>query len=129
MDWDLGVRGLAYLVGMSIGFGLIAHLLSGRSAPRWLWAAVAAVYFAVGIFVSEVWFGDATEEELQPNIDGLSRDEVLAIGVVVVAVAAVATRVIARTRGRSAGVEGLPTSTLRGRRPVRSAVGSEHERD
>ena len=33
----------------------------------------------LGIFVSEVWFGWATEEELQPNIDGLSFDEVLLI--------------------------------------------------
>jgi hypothetical protein len=32
-----------------------------------------------GIFVSEVWFGWATQEELQPNIDGLSFDEVLLI--------------------------------------------------
>jgi hypothetical protein len=31
----------------------------------------------VGLFVSEGLFGWATEEELQPNIDGLSRDEVL----------------------------------------------------
>jgi hypothetical protein len=33
--------------------------------------------FGVGLVVSEVWFGWATEEDLQPNIDGLSFDEVL----------------------------------------------------
>lgn len=32
---------------------------------------------AVGVLISEVWFGWATQEELQPNIDGLSFDEVL----------------------------------------------------
>lgn len=42
-----------------------------------LWLFSAVVYFVAGILVSEVWFGWATEEELQPNIDGLSFDEVL----------------------------------------------------
>ncbi len=92
MDWDLGSRGLLYLAAMSIGFGLLAHLLSGRSAPKWLWALVSAVYFGVGILVSEFWFGWATEEDLQPNIDGLSRDEVLLVGLLPVAVAVVVTR-------------------------------------
>lgn len=44
----------------------------------------------VGLFVSEVWFGWATAVELQPNIDGLSFDEVLItflIGGVIVLVA------------------------------------------
>lgn len=36
-----------------------------------------AVYFVAGILISEWWFGWATAEELQPNIDGLSRDETL----------------------------------------------------
>lgn len=31
----------------------------------------------LGLVISEVLFGWATEEDLQPNIDGLSRDEVL----------------------------------------------------
>jgi hypothetical protein len=37
----------------------------------------AAGFFALGIVISEVFFGWATEADLQPNIDGLSRDEVL----------------------------------------------------
>jgi hypothetical protein len=41
---------------------------------------VAVTYFVSGLFISEVWFGWATEAELQPNIDGLSFDEVLLIG-------------------------------------------------
>jgi hypothetical protein len=96
MDWDLGLKGLLYLGAMSIGFGLLAQLLSGRAAPKWLWALVSAVYFGVGILVSEVWFGDATAEDLQPNIDGLSRDEVLGVGLIPVAIAVVATRLWAR---------------------------------
>ena len=107
MDWDLGLNGLLYLGAMSIGFGLLAQVLSGRVAPRWLWALVSAVYFGVGILVSEFWFGYATEEDLQPNIDGLSRDEVLGIGLLPVAVAVVATRLWGR-RHRQEVIEGGP---------------------
>lgn len=96
MEWDLGLKGLLYLAAMSIGFGVVAQLLSGRAAPKWLWPLVSAVYFGVGLFVSEVWFGDATEDELQPIIGGLARDEVLAVGLIPVAVAVVATRLWTR---------------------------------
>ncbi len=96
MDWDLGRNGLLYLGAMSLGFGLLAQLFSGRLAPKWLWALVSAVYFGIGILVSEFWFGDATEEDLQPNIDGLSRDEVLLVGAVPVVGAIVVTRWMAR---------------------------------
>ena len=110
MDWDLGLKGLLYLGAMSIGFGLLAQLLSGRAAPKWLWALVSAVYFGVGILVSEFWFGNATEEELQPNIDGLSRDEVLGVGLLPVAIAVVATRLWVR-RHRHEVIEGGPTAS------------------
>ena len=105
MDWDLGSSGLLYLAAMSIAFGLLAQLLSWRAAPKWLWALVAGVYFGVGLLVSEFWFGWATEEDLQPNIDGLSRDEVLLIGLVPVAVAVVVTRWMARRHARQAADE------------------------
>jgi hypothetical protein len=105
MRWDLGSSGLLYLAAMSIVFGVLAHLLSWRVAPKWLWALVAGVYFGVGVLVSEVWFGWATEEELQPNIDGLSRDEVLLIGLLPVAVAVVLTRWIAKRHARQAADE------------------------
>jgi hypothetical protein len=105
MDWDLGSSGLLYLAAMSIVFGLVAQLLSWRAGPRWLWALVAAVYFGVGLLVSEVWFGWATEEDLQPNIDGLSRDEVLLIGLVPVAVAVVVTRWMAGRHAHQAADE------------------------
>jgi hypothetical protein len=76
MQWDLGLRGLGLLVAMSFGFGVIAQLVVGRATTRWLWLLAAAGYFVGGLFTSEVWFGWATQEELQPNIDGLSFDEV-----------------------------------------------------
>jgi len=98
---------------MSVGFGLLAQLLSWRAAPKWLWALVAGVYFGVGILVSEFWFGWATEEDLQPNIDGLSRDEVLLIGLIPVAVAVAVTRWMASRHSRQAadGHEGSSTSS------------------
>ena len=111
MDWDLGSSGLLYLAAMSIGFGLLAQLLSGRAAPKWLWPLLSSVYFGVGILVSEFWFGWATEEDLQPNIDGLSRDEVLLIGLVPVAIAVVATRWMARRHARQAAAEHEESST------------------
>jgi hypothetical protein len=111
MEWDLGLKGLLYLGAMSIGFGLLAQLLSGRTAPRWLWALVSVIYFGVGIFVSEVWFGDATEQDLQPIIDGLSRDEVLAVGLIPVAAAVLVTRVRARRCRHAADVEDSSATT------------------
>jgi hypothetical protein len=91
MDWDLGSFGLLLLLGMSLGLGRIAQLVAGQQTTRWLWLVVTAVYFVSGLFISGIWFGWATEEELQPNIDGLSFDEVL-LGVI----AAIATVLILR---------------------------------
>jgi hypothetical protein len=83
MTWDLGIRALGLLAAMSLGFGVLAALIAGGSLRRRLeYVAVAwVVAFAWGLFTSEVWFGWATEEELQPNIDGLSYDEVLLSGI------------------------------------------------
>jgi hypothetical protein len=77
MEWDLGLRGIAYLLAMSVAFGLVAHLVAGRVTTKWLWLIATAGFFVLGLLISEVLFGWATEEDLQPNIDGLSRDEVL----------------------------------------------------
>jgi len=77
MEWDLGIGGVALLGAMALGFGLTAQALFWRSTPHWLWAAGAGAFFVLGLLISEVWFGWATEEDLQPNIDGLSFDEVL----------------------------------------------------
>jgi hypothetical protein len=70
------------------------------AGPKWLWALASVVYFGIGILVSEFWFGWATGDELQPNIDGLSRDEVLLIGLVPVAVAVAVTRWLAKRHMR-----------------------------
>ena len=80
MEWDLGFRGLALLLAMSIGFGAVAQLAMWKVTTHWLWIIAAAAYLVSGLLVSEVWFGWATEEDLQPNIDGLSFDEVMLLG-------------------------------------------------
>jgi hypothetical protein len=65
------------LLLMSLGFGLVTQLLFRRRIDDLQWVGVTALMFAIGVFVSEVLFGWATGEDLQPNIDGLSFDEVL----------------------------------------------------
>ena len=105
MEWDLGLTGLGVLALMSVAFGLIAHvvLLALRRSPtRWLWAIASATYFVGGVFISEVMFGWATADDLQPNIDGLSFDEVLLFGLVPGIVAVVVTWYV--TRQADAGV-------------------------
>lgn len=100
--WDLGITGLGLLAAMSLGFGLIAHLMAGKGLSRWLWLYSAIAYFAAGILVSEVWFGWATEKELQPNIDGLSFDEVQLVTLAGLVAALIARYVVhrkARARG------------------------------
>ena len=96
MQWDLGLQGGVLLVAMSLGFGVIAQLVGGRETTRWLWLIAAAGYFVGGLFISEVWFGWATQAELQPNIDGLSFDEVLLIGLVPGIVTVLVTRFVTR---------------------------------
>ena len=90
MHWDLGLQGLAVLAGLSLLFGAFAQVLFLRRETWWVWLVGAAAFFVAGLVISEVWFGWATAEELQPNIDGLSFDEVLLgflVGGVVVLVA------------------------------------------
>jgi hypothetical protein len=87
---------------MSLGFGVIAQLVAGRATTRWLWLIAAAAYFVGGLFISEVWFEWATEEDLQPNIDGLSFDDVLLISPVpAIAAVVVSWYVTRRTRRHS----------------------------
>ncbi len=100
MQWDLGLQGVGLLVAMSLGFGAIAQLVAGRSTTRWLWLIAAATYFVGGLLISEVWFGWATEEDLQPNIDGLSVDEVLLFALVPGIASVLLTRYVTRRRRR-----------------------------
>jgi hypothetical protein len=68
---------------MSLAFGVIAQLVAGKRATRWLWLVGAAARFTGGLIASEVVFGTATEEELQPIIDGLCLDEAAPGGLLV----------------------------------------------
>lgn len=104
MQWDLGAQGLAYLGVLSLVCGAGAALLVGDGRSRRLWgAAVTAVAcYGVGLLTSEWLFGWATEEDLQPNIDGLSRDEVVVSSLIVTLVVVVVMRVVARP-AREAG--------------------------
>ena len=101
MQWDMGLQGLAALGAMSLGFGVFAGLVVGGGLARRLWAAgiTTAACYVVGLVISEVLFGWATEEELQPNIDGLSRDEVLLSSVLTTAIVVTVMRYVAHRSG------------------------------
>lgn len=102
MDWDLGPGGLGLLLVMSAGFALAAQLVMWRVTHR-MWLIAGVTYFVSGLVISEVLFGWATEEDLQPNIDGLSFDEVLGIGLVPGVIAVLATwALVRRDRARHA---------------------------
>jgi hypothetical protein len=98
MQWDMGPEGLAVLAGLSLLYGLGAGLLVGDGWPRRLWATgiTTVACFAAGLLTSEWVFGWATEEDLQPNIDGLSRDEVLLSSFLTTLVVVVVMRLLAR---------------------------------
>jgi hypothetical protein len=42
-----------------------------------MWLVIAGSFFVLGLLISEVWFGWATQADLQSNDDGLSFDEML----------------------------------------------------
>jgi cation transport ATPase len=99
VQWDLGIQGVALLIVMALGFGVLTQIVFWHRTTAWLGLIAAAAFFVVGAFISEVWFGWATAEELQPNIDGLSFDEVV-LGLFV----SIAVVLAARYRiGRSPG--------------------------
>lgn len=107
MQWDLGLQGLAVLGAISLGFGLFAGLVSGHGrAHRALALGVTTVAcFGIGLLTSEGLFGWATEEDLQPNVDGLSRDEVLLSSLITTVLVLVVLRYAAKRSGTtSAGV-------------------------
>ncbi|MFC5176833.1 hypothetical protein [Nocardioides taihuensis] len=103
MQWDLGLQGLAVLGVISLGFGVVAGLLVGGGRARRLWATVITTVacFGVGMLTSEWVFGWATEEDLQPNVDGLSRDEVLLSSLLTTAAVVLVMRYLAHGRTRS----------------------------
>jgi hypothetical protein len=97
VQWDLGMQGLALLAVMSLIFGVFTQLVFWGRGVWWAGLVAAAVSFVAGLFISEVWFGWATVEELQPNIDGLSFDEVL-IGFLLGGVIVLVLRYLTRDR-------------------------------
>jgi hypothetical protein len=106
MQWDLGLQGLAVLGVISLGFGVVAALLVGRGWAHRLWATVITTVacFGVGVLTSEWLFGWATEEDLQPNVDGLSRDEVLLSSLLTTAAVVLVMRYLAHaSEGPSPG--------------------------
>lgn len=102
MTWDLGLQGVGLLLLMSVVSGGLAFLMWVRTAPRWVWPAASALFFVAEVLVSEWWFGWATEEDLQPNIDGVSFDEVLLLGNVVPLVVLAIARLALRRRSGGA---------------------------
>jgi hypothetical protein len=99
MQVDLGLQGLGILVAVSLLFGVIAQVVFGRGTTRWMWLIGAVAWFVGGFIASEVVWGSATEQELQPVIDGLALDESLLGGLVVgVPVVLVTWFVARRTR-------------------------------
>ncbi|MFD5277072.1 hypothetical protein ACFWIX_05865 [Pseudarthrobacter sp. NPDC058362] len=108
MQWDLGFGAVALLAAMSLAFGLIARLIVGKGLPKWVWLLSAVAYFCAAILVSGVFFGWATEEELQPNIDGLSFDEVQLVTLAGLIAALMARYLIRRKRRPEKPVHGTP---------------------
>jgi hypothetical protein len=90
---------------MSIGLAVVAGLLVDGDWPRRLKVAAidAVACVAVGALTSEWLFGWATEEQLQPNVDGLSRDEVLLSGILTTVAVVVVARVLADRAGAARG--------------------------
>lgn len=114
MDWDLGAAGVGLLAAMSVAFGLASQVVAGRGTTRWMWSIGAGSFFVLGLLISEAWFGWATEEDLQPNYDGLSFDETLLAVFPSVVIVFVARRMIRQRRAgratRRDAVTGAPRS-------------------
>jgi hypothetical protein len=83
LQFDLGFQGFGLLIVIALIFGVVAQVVAGRRADtHWLWLIAATGWFIGGLFASEVVWGGATEQELQPIIDGLALDESLLGGLI-----------------------------------------------
>jgi hypothetical protein len=104
VKWDLGIQGISLLLLMAVTFGLVVEVIWGRAHWHWLWPAATVAGFVIAVLVSEAWFGWATAEDLQPNIDGVSYDETL-LGLMLTALAVLTVRLVTR-RTRTAWISG-----------------------
>jgi hypothetical protein len=93
MAWDLGIEGLLVLAALSIGVGLLAQLVSGPHAPTWLWVRVSAVYFVVGAWITDAWFGWATTDQL-------TLEDMFLVGLAPIPAVVLVTRAVYRGHGR-----------------------------
>jgi hypothetical protein len=81
VEFEIGIGGLSLLIAMSLGFGVVAHVVR-KPGTRWMWLVAATAWFVGGLFASEVIWGQMTVDEIQPIIDGLAFDESLLGGLV-----------------------------------------------
>jgi hypothetical protein len=96
MQFDLGPYGIGILVALSLGFGVVAHVIAAKQNTPWMWLIGALGYFVGGLFASEVLFATATVDEIQPILDGLALDESLLGGLIVGVVAVLLTWYLTR---------------------------------
>jgi hypothetical protein len=73
MGWDLGAAALLELAALSVVVGLVNQLRGGPDATPWLWVRVSTIYFVVGAWITDAWFG-----WVSPG--GLTFEEMLLIG-------------------------------------------------
>ena len=75
MNFNLALEGFALLFMFSVIFGSLAHVLLARSSTPWMWLIGSAAFFVGGLIASEIVWGTATIDEVQPIIGGLAVDE------------------------------------------------------
>lgn len=75
MNFNLALEGFALLFMFSVIFGGLAHVLLARSSTPWMWPIGAVAFFVGGLIASEIVWGTATVDEVQPIIGGLAVDE------------------------------------------------------
>jgi len=96
VELNIGLWGLGILVVVSLAFGIIAQVVLGRGSSAWLWLIGAIAWFIGGFIASEVVWGSATGQELQPIIDGLAFDESVLGGLLAGLAAILATWYVTR---------------------------------